>query len=140
MQSGFRVKHEVTQFTLFVLVGLCSAVVTIAVRALLSSVLLFEFAVAISHLVGLTIAFTLGRIFVFTHFTGSHVSAYGRFFLINLVSLTIATIVSALFYRSVLPMLRWSIYPAYTAHIIGLGASTFPSYFGHRFYSFRVRL
>jgi len=120
------------------MVGLLAAVVSIISRALLSQMMVFEFAVALAQLIGLAVAFSLGRMIVFTDFSGSLATACRRFFIVNLVSLTIATLVSALMYRTALPLLGWSIYPDYAAHFIGLGAATLPSYFGHRFYSFRT--
>jgi putative flippase GtrA len=128
---------EIRRFFLFIVVGCFSAVSSLAVRGALSHIVFFEFAVAVAHLVGLTIAFTLGRIFVFTNFSGSLWAAYRRFFLVNLLSLAIATVASALFYRSALPVIGWKIYPDYTAHFLGLGCAAIPSYLGHRFYSFR---
>ena len=128
---------EIRRFALFVMVGFLAAIVSIISRALLSRFTLFEVAVALAQLIGLAVAFSLGRMIVFTEFSGSLAGACRRFFVVNLVSLAIATLVSALFYRTALPLLGWSFYPDYTAHFIGLGAATLPSYFGHRFYSFR---
>jgi putative flippase GtrA len=128
---------EIRRFALFVMVGFLAAIVSIISRALLSRFTLFEVAVALAQLIGLAVAFSLGRMIVFTEFTGSVATACRRFAIVNLVSLTIATFVSALFYRTALPFAGWSFYPDYTAHFIGLGAATLPSYFGHRFYSFR---
>jgi putative flippase GtrA len=138
MRAAFNLPaDEIRRFALFVVVGLLSAIVSVIVRALLSRVAVFEVAVALAQLLGLVVAFSLGRMIVFTEFSGSLARACRRFFIVNLVSLTIATLVSALFYRSALPFLGWNFYPDYTAHFLGLGAATLPSYFGHRFYSFR---
>jgi putative flippase GtrA len=128
---------EIRRFALFVMVGLLSAIVSIIARALLSRFTLFEVAVALAQLIGLAVAFSLGRMIVDTDFSGSLAGACRRFFIVNLFSLTIATLVSALFYRTALPLVGWTFHPDYVAHFAGLGAATLPSYFGHRFYSFR---
>ena len=91
----------------------------------------------IAQIVGVVIAFSLNRVLVFTSFAGSLAGAFRRFFLVNVFSLGLVTAISALFYRTALPLVGWTLYPDYVAHFIGLAASTFPSYFGHRFYSFR---
>jgi putative flippase GtrA len=131
-------KDELRRFALFVMVGLIAAIASLIVRGLFSRVVLFEIAVVIAQVAGLGVAFALARTMVFTKFSGSVAGALRRFFVINVFSLTIVTVVSAVFYRSVLPLLGWSMYPDYTAHFIGLGVATFPAYFGHRFYSFRA--
>jgi putative flippase GtrA len=129
---------EIRRFTLFVMVGLLAAIVSIISRALLSGITVFELAVALAQLIGFAVAFSLGRMIVFTDFSGSLAGACRRFFIVNLVSVTIVTVVSALLYRTGLPLLGWTFYPDYAAHFIGVGAATLPSYFGHRFYSFRT--
>ena len=131
-------RDEIRRFVLFVIVGFLAAVVSVLSRAVLSRAIVFELAVALAQLIGLAVAFSLGRMIVFTQYSGSLTGAYRRFFIVNLGSLTIATTVSALCYRTALPLMGWSFYPDYTAHFIGLGAATLPSYFGHRFYSFRA--
>jgi putative flippase GtrA len=129
---------ELRRFALFVIVGVLAAIASLVVRGLLSHVVLFEVAVALAQLAGLVVAFALARMVVFTSFSGSLTGAFRRFFVINVFSLAIVTVVSALFYRSALPLLGWSLYPDYAAHFIGLGCATMPSYLGHRFYSFRT--
>ena len=131
-------KEDVRRFALFLVVGVLAASTALLLRALLNRVVPFELAVAMAQLAGLMVAFALDRIIVFTRFSGSLVGAFRRFFVVNLFSLTILTVISALFYRSVLPLLGWSLYPDYTAHFIGMGVTALPSYFGHRFYTFRA--
>lgn len=124
----------------FVAVGGTSAVATIAVRALLMQVVPFEAAVALSHVFGLTMAFTLNRLFVFTSYEGRVLPAYLRFFVVNLLSLAIATATSSLLYRVVFTAVDLGPvdpYSDYLAHFIGLGFAAAPSYFGHSRFSFR---
>ena len=125
------------EFLLFLAVGATAASVTIASRAMLNWFVIFEFAVAISHLVGLTIAFTLNRFIVFTSFKGALLPAYARFFVVNLASLVIATVTSSILYRFVFAIFTVDPLTGYLSHVFGLGASTIPSYVGHSHYSFR---
>jgi putative flippase GtrA len=138
MKSFTLPRGEIRRFTLFLVVGVLAASTALLLRALLNRFVLFELAVAMAQFAGLMVAFALDRIIIFTKFSGSLAGAFSRFFVVNLFSLTILTVVSAVFYRSVLPLIGWSLYPDYTAHFIGMGATALPSYFGHRFYSFRA--
>lgn len=126
------------RFARFGLVGGCSAVMTLTLRIALTWLIPFEAAVAVAHVAGLTVAFNLNRLFVFTEFRGSLWRAYGRFFAVNLLSLAIATAVSSLLYRLVLPSPDPSGWWALVAHFIGLGAAAVPSYFSHATFSFRT--
>jgi putative flippase GtrA len=123
----------------FLAVGGTSAVATLAVRAGLTLLMPFEAAVALAHVFGLTMAFTLNRIFVFKTYEGSLLAAYGRFFLVNLLSLAIATGVSSLMFRLVFHTIDVGPYADYIAHFIGLGSAALPSYLGHANFSFRSR-
>ena len=128
---------ELRRFGIFVAVGIVAAAGSLVSRGLLSGIVPFEIAVVIAQIVGVVIAFSLNRVLVFTSFAGSLAGAFRRFFVVNIFSLGIVTAISALFYRTALPLAGWTFYPDYTAHFIGLGVATLPSYFGHRLYSFR---
>ena len=130
-------RDELKRCSVFVIVGGVAAMASLVSRGLLSRVMLFEMAVVIAQIIGLVIAFSLSRKLVFTSFEGSLGRAFRRFFVVNIFSLAIVTAISALLYRTALPLAGWTLYPDYTAHFIGLGVATFPAYFGHRFYSFR---
>jgi putative flippase GtrA len=130
-------RDELRRFAMFVVVGVIAALASLVSRGFLSRLMLFEIAVVIAQIIGLVIAFLLSRKLVFTSFDGSLGGAFRRFFVVNIFSLTVVTTISGLFYRSVLPLVGWTLYPDYSAHFIGLGVATLPAYFGHRFYSFR---
>lgn len=123
----------------FLMAGGLSAVATVALRALLTQVTIFEVAVAVSHVFGLTLAFTLNRLFVFKGYDGRLLPAYLRFFVVNMGSLLIATVTSSVFFRLVFATVEVGPYSDYIAHIIGLGAAAIPSYLGHSLFSFRGR-
>jgi putative flippase GtrA len=132
------VKQERIQFLKFVFVSGCSAVFTVFVRFLFSFVAPFEIAVVLAHVVGMTTAFTLNRLFVFASGRGI-LAQYARFVTVNMMSLVITTVVSTTCYRVVFPALHFDHYTALLSHFIGLSATALPSYLGHRFFSFRSR-
>jgi putative flippase GtrA len=90
----------------------------------------------VAHVFGLTLAFTLNRLFVFTAYEGRLLPAYARFFGVNLISLAVATSVSSLLFRFVFPLIQLGHDADYLAHFLGLAATALPSYLGHRFFSF----
>jgi putative flippase GtrA len=99
----------------------------------------FEAAVAAAHVAGMTLAFSLNRLFVFTEYAGRLWPAYLRFFSVNLVSLALATGVSSLLFRFIFPLTPLGHDADYLAHFFGLAATAVPSYFGHRAFSFANR-
>lgn len=125
------------RFFSFLIVGFSAAVFTIAARAMLSWVVVFEAAVAVSHLLGLCLAFALNRLMVFAEYNGPMLPAYWRFVLVNLVSLIIATAISSILYRFVIVAFALGGFAAYVSHFLGLAASAIPSYFGHALFTFR---
>lgn len=129
-------REDLYQFAKFVAVSALSAAATLYARHLLNVVLVFEAAVMGSHVIGTIIAFTLNRLLVFGG-GASPLLQYGRFLVVNAMSFVITTIVSALFYRVVLPAIGFAFHTELTAHLIGLGSSAVPAYLGHRYFSFR---
>jgi putative flippase GtrA len=114
-----------------------AAIVTLVSRYFLNFLVIFEVAVAIAQVIGLLVAFTLNRWLVFE--TGGRlvVAELARFSMVNVFSLTLSIVVSSLCYRLIFPELGLTFYPELTAQIVGLAACLFPSYFGHKLFTFR---
>lgn len=127
---------DARRFVGFLLVGATSAVITLIVRYILNLVIPFEAAVALSHAVGVSIAFPLNKVFIFAqskeHFQGQ----FFRFLLINLISLALSTLASSFFYRVILPVIGVHFHPDVIANILGLACAAVPSYVGHKHFSF----
>lgn len=130
-------KHS--RFLLFLVVGGISATITILIRAIANWIVIFEIAVAVAHVVGLIVAFTLNRFLVFRGYRGRLLPAYSRFFLVNAGSLLIATSTSSVLYRFILAAMLIDPYTSYVAHFLGLAACAIPSYLGHLHFSFREK-
>jgi hypothetical protein len=55
------------------------------------------------------------------------------------MSLVIATGMSGLFFRVILPLLGYDFYPELTAHMLGLACCAIPSFIGHDRFTFGKR-
>jgi len=126
-------------FVGFVVAAGLSVPVNLAARALLSTVVPYELAIVLSHLVGMAVAFTLTRRFVFGA-SGRGVSAeLGRFAAVNALSLAITWGVSVTLVRILFPAIGYRHFPELTGHFAGLCCAAVSSYLGHRYWSFARR-
>jgi len=60
-----------------------------------------------------------------------------RFTQVNLLGMALAWVVSTLMARVILPATGWNFHPFEVAHLVGVAAPTFSSYFLHRGYTYR---
>ena len=127
------------QFAGFVLVGAASATVSLLSRYFFNFMVPFEVAVVLAQVVGVLVAFNLNRRFVFANSGRKKLFQFGRFALVNVMSLAIAAGVSSLAFRVLLPWRGIGFYPPVLAQVIGLGACTIPSFVGHKRFSFGAR-
>lgn len=95
-----------------------------------------EAAVVLAYLVGMTTAYTLNRLFVFSK-SGRTVGAeYTRFALVNLVALGQVFIVTVGLAEWVFPAVGFTWRPAEVAHALGVASPIVTSYLGHRHFTF----
>lgn len=128
------------QFARFVAVGASSAILSLIVRFAVNIAAPFEIAVVTAHVAGMVYAFSINRAFVFPKIERSARQEFARFALVNVMSLGVATIISSLCYRWLLPWLQVKSYSALIAHFIGLAACAIPSFIGHKYFSFGAPL
>ncbi len=126
----------VKQFSLFLVTGGFSLVVNMASRYLLNFYVSFELAVALAYLVGMAVAFTLARCFVFQASERSILSEFYRFSVVNAFALVLVWCVSVGLARVFFPSIGFDWHPETVAHFIGLSTTAVTSYVGHRFYTF----
>ncbi len=126
------------QFGGFVAVGVASACLSLVTRYGVNLFLAFEWAVVVAHIVGMLFSFGVNRLAIFPSSDRPVWDELGRFTLVNVVSLLLATGVSSWLYRVGLPAIGFAYAPALTAHFLGLAACTLPSFLGHKFFSFRA--
>jgi len=127
------------RFIKFLLTSGLATAVNIASRALLSFLLPYEVTIIVAHLIGMAVAYSLARQYVFETSGNSIKQELMGFALVNLLSLAQVWLISVSLYRLVFPALDWTYQPALLAHIIGVGSLVFTSYFGHKHISFRQK-
>jgi putative flippase GtrA len=126
-------------FLLFVLTSGASAIVNVAVRHLLSYVMVFEAAVACAYVVSTTVAFVLARKFVFGRGARWELDLT-RFVMVNVYGFLQVLAVSVLLLRFLFPVIGFHWHPEDTAHVLGLATLAFTSFYLHRRFSFHSRL
>ena len=129
-------KSTSLQFIKFVMAGGTSVVGNFTTRHLLGEIMPFELAVVLAYLVGMIIAYTLMRLFVFERSGQSTGQEFTRFALVNMVSLAIVMIISVGLLRVVFPAIGFNFYPADVAHLIGLSFTAVTAFVGHRSFTF----
>lgn len=124
------------QFFRFLVTGGIAAAANLASRYLLNFVIIFEVAVVIAYLIGMTVAYVLARQFVFERSGRSVSSEFRRFAIVNLFALALVWGISVGLARGLFPAIGFTWHADDIAHLIGVLAPAISSYFGHRFYSF----
>ncbi|MBA2723765.1 MAG: GtrA family protein [Methylibium sp.] len=127
------------QFARFVVAAGLSVPVNIGARVVLSWVMSYEVAVALSHVLGMVTAYTLTRLFVFERSGHTVKREFSRFAMVNLLSLAQTWVVSVGLLRLVFPHVGFEHEPELVAHLIGLGLTAITSFWAHRHFSFASR-
>lgn len=127
------------QLVAFVVTGGIAALANLASRWALSHALPYVAAVTIAYLIGMTIAFLLARRFVFTARAVHWRHEYGRFALVNIVSLLVVLAVSVGLRDLILPAIGWHWHPEDVAHLIGVASPILLSFYAHKHFSFGRR-
>jgi putative flippase GtrA len=130
-------KGGLLQFAAFVATGSLAAATNLIVRYLLDFLMPFELAVVLAYMAGMAIAFVLFQRMIFGHPGTPLRRRVIRFCQVNTLGLAIAWTVSTLMARIVLPAMSWTFHPFEVAHLIGVAAPTFSSYFLHKSYTYR---
>ncbi len=124
------------EFLRFLLTGGIAAAVNLASRYLLNDWVGFEAAVVLAYLIGMTVAYTLARSFVFESSGRSVASEFKRFALVNCVSLALVWSISVVLAREAFPAMGFRWHAEDVAHAIGVSVPAVVSYFGHKVYTF----
>jgi putative flippase GtrA len=125
------------QFAAFVATGSLAALSNLIARYFLDFAMPFEVAVVLAYLVGMAVAFALFQRVIFGHPGTPLRRRLIRFTQVNLLGMALAWAVSTAMARLVLPSIGWTFHPFEVAHVLGVAAPTFSSYFLHRGYTYR---
>jgi putative flippase GtrA len=125
-----------SRFLRFLVAGGIAAIVNLASRIALSSLLSFRWAVTVAYLFGMITAWILARLFVFED-SGRHwARELSRFAFVNCVALVQVWLVSVCLAEYLFPRIGYSAHAEAAAHLIGVASPVLTSYVAHKHFSF----
>jgi len=127
------------QFIRFLFFNGLAALANIGSRVLFSMVMSYQIAVIFAYLVGMTIAFTFSKLYVFPASDRSVKEQYTRFAIVNVFAVIQVWCISVGLASYIFPKMGFSFYPELTAHIIGVGFPVITSYYGHKLFTFKSK-
>jgi putative flippase GtrA len=130
-------RGELQRFMRFTGAGVVAAAANVLSRIALSHVMRYSASVAVAYLIGMVVAFTLSRLFVFDETANPWQKELIRFSLINAVAFVQVWLVSLGLAEWLFPKFNVTWHAESLAHLIGVGSPIVFSYFGHKHFSFR---
>lgn len=124
------------EFFRFLTTGGIAAAINLGSRYALNALVSFEVAVIVAYLIGMTTAYAMARIFVFSASGRPVGSEFQRFAIVNIFALVLVWAISVGLARYLFPAIKFTWHAEDIAHIIGVLAPAVTSYFGHRAYTF----
>jgi putative flippase GtrA len=124
------------RIVLFLGVGGLAAIFNVLSRLALSQVMPFEAAIVLAYVCGMTTAYALNKVFVFTPSGRTVRDEYLRFTIVNLAAVAQVWVVSVGLDRVIFPWLGFSWHAETVSHVIGVTVPVFTSYLGHKHFSF----
>ncbi len=142
MTAAERVEHATStggfwHFVRFVATGSIAAVANLVSRYALDKVMPFDWAVVIAYAIGMVIAFILFQRLIFQNPGTPLFRRTSRFIQVNLLGMFLTWLLSTLLAHQILPAVGWTFRPHDIAHLIGVAAPAFSSYFLHKGYTYR---
>ncbi len=128
---------EAKRFIRFTGAGILAAIANVLSRIALSHVFGYSVSVTIAYLIGMVVAFSLTRMFVFDETDNPWQKELIRFSMVNAVAFVQVWVVSLLLVKWLFPKFGFAWHAESVAHIIGVGSPIVFSYFGHKHFSFR---
>ena len=128
------------EFLVFVACGGFSAIFNLLSRIWLNNYMSYAAAIALSYIVGMIIAFSLNRVLVFQLRNPCWKDVFcelGKFILVNCFSLMQTLLISLIFREIIFTYIGMTFYPSELAHFVGLGSTTFTSFIGHKYFTFK---
>lgn len=131
-------RDELRRFGGFAITGSLAAIVNLVSRYAISLVAVFELAVVLAYIVGMTTAFVLARRFVFQPSGRTWVEEYARFAAVNVLAFVQVWIVSVGLLRLIFPGIGFHWHAEEVAHLIGVASPIVTSYYAHKHFSFKT--
>ena len=127
------------QFPTFLITAGFAALANLASRYFLNIYISFEISVFLAFCVGVIVAYSLAKYFVFVSRNKDYGIEFLRFVIVNVVSLPIVWIVSVSLRNIIFPGFEMDFYPETVSHIIGVASPAIFSFFAHKTYTFNER-
>lgn len=125
------------QFLFFLLTSGLAALTNFFSRILLGLWLSYPLSIVLAYIIGMLIAFSLCRIFVFKESSNKLSQQILFFCLVNVVGILLTLAVSLLLAGYVLTFIHDRFLREEVAHFFGICAPAFSSYVGHKHFSFQ---
>jgi len=116
-----------------------AALANLASRYFLNLYISFELSVFLAYCVGVVVAYTLAKYFVFVSRNKDLGLEFLRFIIVNIISLAIVWTVSVSLRNIIFPGFEMYFYPETVSHIIGVASPAIFSFFAHKTYTFNER-
>jgi putative flippase GtrA len=130
-------RSEARRFGLFVVAGGIAAAANFGSRFAFSLWFAYPVAIVLAYLVGMAVAFTLMRQYVFDGAGKALAPQVAKFVLINLLAVAQTLLVSLVLARWLLPALGVTSHVEAIAHAVGVAVPIVTSYIGHKRATFR---
>ncbi|MFN5117124.1 MAG: GtrA family protein [Cyanobacteriota bacterium] len=132
-----RTLSERQKFGRFLLTGGSSAIVNIISRGILSSFVNFSTSVILSYVIGMVLAYTLARRYVFVSSKASRARSISGFIVVNIFGALLTLFFSVQLRALLGHLFGLNTFVEYLAHFLALSVSSVTSFVGHKFISFR---
>lgn len=132
-------RFDVRRFARFLAVGLLAGSANIGSRAAFGTFFGYGASVAMAYGVGMAVGFTLMRWLVFPKGSGTALSQFRRFAMVNTLSFAEVWLVSVGLAEHLFPSLEFTWHAETAAHVLGVGSPAISSYLLHRYFSFAER-
>lgn len=137
IESHSQQSRERKQFLLFLLVSGVAAAANLLSRVAFNLWMPYTASIMAAFCIGLTVAFLLNRLLVFSSAANAvHEQAFW-FIVINAIAALQTLVVSLVFLRFVLPSIGVDWHDETIAHAVGVATPVFTSYIGHKRLTFR---
>lgn len=130
-------KASHTEFLQFLFVGGIAAGINFISRIGFNEFFSYRVSIVLAYIVGMIIAFTLFKLYVFEKSNLHYSQEIKNFTLVNIFGIIQVWLISVGLAEYFFPYISFKFYPDEVAHFIGLGVPAISSYFGHKYFSFK---
>lgn len=136
MSKSRSTKAAHIEFLQFLLVGGSAAAINFISRIGFSEFFSYRVSIILAYLVGMVVAFTLFKRFVFAKSDKHYIEEVKGFVIVNILGILQVWIISVSLAEYLFPYLNYQFHEKEIAHFIGLAIPAISSYFGHKYFSF----